>query len=56
MPAFRRSDPQCFAEIPSFEQKVRDVRVLSHVIESTQELRMGVIEGGFLRGSSFVVN
>ena len=49
-PAFRRQGIDCASQVPSFQQKLSDLRILIQVLDQTQTDGLGIINRQGLRG------
>ena len=52
MPSFRRSGIDSFDQVPTFQQKINDLRVLIQVVENSQESCAGCVNGEVSKGHS----
>ena len=54
MPSFRKEGIDSFETVPTFQQKINDLRILIQVIDNSREICVGCINGVVLRGSKFL--
>ena len=54
MPSFRKEGIGSFETVPTFQQKINDLRILIQVIYNSREICVGCINGVVLRGPKFL--